>query len=66
MIKQITTATSFLKEVQQELGKVVWPTRNQTIRLTGIVIAVSVVVAIYIGLLDAGFTKLFNTIITAK
>ena len=48
----------FLKEVKVELTKVTWPTRQEVMRLTVIVVAVSVAVGIYIGGLDLVFTKL--------
>jgi len=48
---------SFLKEVKSELSKVTWLSRQQTIRLTLVVIAVSLVVAFFIGSLDFIFTK---------
>lgn len=44
----------FLREVQVELGKVVWPTRDQTIRLTFIVIFITVMVAFFVGVVDYG------------
>ncbi len=47
-------ALDFLKEVRVELGKVVWPTRDQTIRLTLIVIFITVMVAFFVGLVDYG------------
>lgn len=50
----------FLKEVRTELSKVIWPTRNQAVKLTAIVIGVSIVVAIFIGALDFLFTKLME------
>ena len=56
-------ATKFLKEVQTELKKVTWPTREQAIRLTGIVVGVSLVVGLYIGVLDYGLTKLVGLIV---
>lgn len=56
-------ALQFLAEVRQELVKVVWPTREQTIRLTLVVVGVSVVTALYIGILDVAFTELINIII---
>ena len=33
-----TTPVNFLREVRDELKKVVWPTRDEVIRLTGVVI----------------------------
>ncbi len=56
-------ATKFLKEVQTELKKVTWPTREQALRLTGIVVGVSLVVGLYIGVLDYGLTKLVGLIV---
>ena len=43
---------NFLKEVREELGKVAWPTREQTIRYTVLVIIVAVGVGIFLGGLD--------------
>ena len=54
---------TYLKEVKTELEKVDWPTREQTIRLTAIVIAVSVFAALFLGFADFLFTKLMETII---
>lgn len=54
---------TFLREVQDELKKVVWPTRSETIRLTAIVIGISVVVAVFIGIADYVFTILLGLII---
>lgn len=53
----------FLKEVRTEMEKVSWPNRQQAVRLTLIVIAVSVVVAFFIGALDYIFTKVMELII---
>ncbi|MFH1714478.1 MAG: preprotein translocase subunit SecE [Candidatus Nealsonbacteria bacterium] len=51
---------SYLKEVRLEMKKVNWPTRDQTIRYTLIVIGVSAVVALYLGGLDILFTSMLN------
>ena len=48
----------FLKEVRSELKRVVWPTRQEAVRLTTVVIIVSVLVGIYIGALDYILTKI--------
>jgi preprotein translocase subunit SecE len=50
----------FLKEVKTELGKVRWPTRKETARLTLIVLGASAVVGIFISSLDFVFTKLLT------
>jgi preprotein translocase subunit SecE len=58
-----TTPVVFLKEVNEELKKVVWPTRPEVIRLTTVVILVSLIVGIYLGALDLIFTKLLSLFI---
>lgn len=42
----------FFREIALELRKVTWPTRAETIKLTAVVVAVSAVVALYVGGLD--------------
>ena len=54
---------SFLKEVRAELEKVVWPTREQTIRYSILVIAVAVVVGLVLGGLDYLLTLLTDFIL---
>jgi len=48
----------FVKEVQTELKKVTWPTKAETIKLTGMVLIITVVVALFIGGLDAGLLQI--------
>ncbi len=55
--------TSYLKDVRVELGKVNWPTREQTTRYTLLVIGVSLGVAVFLGGLDYLFSFLLNTFI---
>ncbi|HUW72193.1 MAG TPA: preprotein translocase subunit SecE [Candidatus Humimicrobiaceae bacterium] len=57
MLNKITT---FLKEVQLEMKKVNWPTREETIRYTLMVIGVAVAVAVFLGGFDFIFTDLRN------
>lgn len=53
----------FLVEVKNELYKVTWPSRANTIRLTLIVIGISLGVGIYLGALDLLFTELLKILI---
>ena len=53
----------FFKEVRSELGKVIWPTKNEVVKLTIIVIFVSVVIGLYVGGLDLVFTKLTDFLV---
>lgn len=54
----------FIKEVRTELGKVTWPTRDETLRITIIVIVISVIVGIYLGLLDFVFTQMLKFLVS--
>lgn len=47
----------------EELRRVTWPTRDQTVQLTIIVVIFSLVVAIFLGILDFGFDFAFNSIL---
>ncbi len=49
----------YLVESWAELKKVAWPTRETVIRLTLLVVAVSIVIGIYIFVLD----RIFNTLL---
>lgn len=44
--------TRYLKESREELKKVVWPSRRETIKHTAVVIGVSLGVAVFLGFLD--------------
>jgi len=46
------TLASFVRESQTEVRKVVWPTRQETIQTTLVVMGVVIVVAIFLWLLD--------------
>jgi len=59
----MATPASFLKETRDELKKVVWPSRQEVIRLTFVVIAVSLVVGLFLGGLDFVFTKIIETVV---
>ncbi len=52
---------SYFKEVRSEVDKIVWPTKEQTIRYTVLVIIVSVATGLFLGGLDYVLT-----ILTAK
>ena len=50
--------SSYFREVIAELRKAVWPTREETRRLTIMVIIVSTTVGAVLGGFDYGFTQL--------
>jgi preprotein translocase subunit SecE len=43
---------NFIAESQFEMRKVVWPTRDETIKTTGIIILVVIVLSLLLGLID--------------
>lgn len=61
-----TTPVNFLREVRDELKKVVWPTKEEVIRLTGVVVLVSLFVGLFLGGTDFILTKLFELIIIKR
>ena len=46
-----------MRAVMQELRRVVWPTREELLRMTAVVIGTVVVVATFIAIVDAILTK---------
>lgn len=48
----------YFSEVMLELRKVSWPTREETIQMTVLVVVVSAIVSAYLGGLDYLFTQL--------
>ena len=54
----------YLKDTRGELRKVSWPTRKQATNLTLIVLAVTVVMAAFLGALDFLFAQLIRLIVS--
>ena len=48
------------REVRSEMRKVVWPTREETIRLTAVVIALSTIISVVLFSADALFATLLG------
>jgi preprotein translocase subunit SecE len=55
----------FIFETRSELKKVVWPTREQAVNLTALVIAVSAAVAAFIGAVDWVLAQFFQKLVGA-
>lgn len=56
---------SFLKEARGELAKVVWPTRRRTLRLTVIVVIMTILFGAFIGVVDYGFDQGLQAVLDA-
>lgn len=52
----------FFSDVLEELKKVSWPTKKDTIRLTATVILISLIVAFYVGIIDVFLAKALELI----
>ena len=53
----------FLRETYEELRKCVWPSREETARLTMVVIVLAIAAGFFLGGLDRVFAELFNRVI---
>lgn len=51
---------TYLKEVRSELAKVVWPKKEEVVKLTATVIILSAIVGLYLGGIDSAFAKLLE------
>lgn len=56
--------TKFIKEVREEMEKVVWPSREEALRLTAVVLGVAIFVSIYVAFLDRVFSNLVRELVT--
>ena len=56
--------TKYLREVRSEMTKVTWPTRGQTVKMTLMVIVVSVVIGVFIGSLDILLSRIAGAILS--
>ncbi len=58
-----TKLVNYLKGTKSELGSVNWPTKNQTINSTLLVIGFSLFIAFFLGFFDKIFTFLLKTFV---
>jgi len=54
---------NYIKESKDELKKVIWPSRKETIKYTLLVIGISIVTAIFLGAIDFGLNIVVEKII---
>ncbi len=60
MWKKIRT---FLSEVRVELKKVTWPSRQDTIASTGVVLVVTTIISFYLGFIDILLSKFIQYVL---
>jgi len=59
----INKGLQFLREVKVELKKVVWPTRKQTLSSTVVVLILTMIIALFLGVVDIGLSSLVRVIL---
>lgn len=62
--KMIAAISNYFRESLQELHKVTWPTKNQAIRLTVIVLIFCFLSAGFLMLVDLGFGEIYSQLIS--
>jgi preprotein translocase subunit SecE len=55
----------YIKDSLAELTKVTWPTKNQAIKLTGIVLVFVLLTAVFLAVVDFGFNWIYTYILTS-
>lgn len=53
----------YVRETRGEMRKVTWPTRDEATRLTLIVLAVTAAFAVFLGLVDLGWSTILEQLI---
>ncbi|MEK9165291.1 MAG: preprotein translocase subunit SecE [Patescibacteria group bacterium] len=54
---------NYLTSSKEELKKVVWPSRGETIQKTVLVVVISLAVSIYLGMLDYALTRVLEIVV---
>jgi preprotein translocase subunit SecE len=60
---KIEAAKQFLREVKQELKKVTWPSRKDTLSGTIVVLFAVFVIAIFLGIVDSSLSRLVKELL---
>lgn len=56
--------TGFMIDLVNELKKISWPTKKETIKLTVVVLTISLIVGAYLGIIDILLTKMLEYLTT--
>lgn len=60
--KNTQAAQAMTSGIIEEIKRVTWPTKDETIRLTVVVIAISLIIAFYVGIIDVLLAKLLDIV----
>jgi len=58
----LTRTRTFLTDVRVELKKVTWPSRQDTISSTGVVLVVVFIISFYLGFIDILLSKMVTSL----
>lgn len=61
--KYIGKASQFFREAKMELKKVKWPTRKELLASTAVVIVLTLIIALFLGLVDFGLIKILKNVV---
>ena len=61
--KSGNAVTRYFRETRGEIRKVTWPTRQESQRLTAIVLGVTAMMALFLGLLDFIFSNAVQNLV---
>jgi len=53
----------FLADVRTEFKKVTWPSREQTVKQTGVVLVIVAIIGVFLGIVDYGLSEMVKLII---
>ena len=65
-IKEPNAIVRYYRETRGELNKVVWPTRQEALNLTAIVLGVIVVGSLFLGSFDYLFGELIRVLLSMR
>jgi preprotein translocase subunit SecE len=63
VVKQPNAVSRYLREMRGELRKVTWPSRDESRRLTAIVLGVTLAMAIFLWVFDSIFSNVIEFLI---
>ncbi|WP_419787474.1 preprotein translocase subunit SecE [Pseudodesulfovibrio sp.] len=64
LVAKVKEFVDFFEESKVEIKKVVWPTRKETITTCVAVLVVSLVIALYLGIVDLALSKIVEAILS--
>ena len=59
----VTVSVDFLREVRTELKRVAWPSRQQTVGTTAVVLVLVLIFSFFLGAVDTSLTKMISLVL---